>query len=173
MKRILEIGPGSNPMHQKHGENLRKLAPNERNLLLEEGEDYTALELPRVAFNHWIWQTAKEAYGDRVHFVHGDGTEMSFEDESFDELVANGSFVGDEKTFAEFHRVLKQGGILRLGTKAQNAQRVVHDWAYRLGKMGFTMVDELTHRYRYTHNKGVIANLRGTDYVVLVFRKES
>jgi len=169
MKRVLEIGSGLNPMHHRYNDQLKDLAADERGVRLEDGEDYTVLDQPRADFNHRIWQTAKETYGERVHFVRGDRAEMPFEDESFDELVSLGSFADEGKVISEFRRVLRPGGILRLGTPAQNVQKMMDSWGTRLKRLGFTFIEEQVQKYRYAQRK----DLSGTDYVVLVFRKGS
>ena len=160
MKRILEVGPGLNPLHYRHGD-------KERGVKLEGDEDYTVLDQPRADFNHRIWQTAKETYGERIHFVPGDRTEMPFEDESFDELVSLGSFADEGRVIAEFQRVLRPGGILRLGTTAKNAQIVMDNWGVRLKRLGFTLLEDQIQRYQYVQRK----DLSGCEYVVFVFKK--
>ena len=167
MKRILEVGPAINPMHHRYGDRLEDVDIDERELQLKPDEDYTVLDQPIVDFNHRIWQAAKETYGERVHFVHGDRADVPFEDESFDELVSLGSHANEGKIISEFRRVLKPGGILRLGVGAQNAQDLMNTWGTRLKRLGFTFVEEQIQKYKYVQRKG----RQGTDYVVLVFRK--
>ncbi len=169
MKRILEVGPAINPMHHRYGDKLKDVDIDERELQLEPDEYYTGLDQPIVDFNHRIWQAAKETYGERVHFVHGDRADIPFEDESFDELVSLGSYANEGSNVSEFRRVLKPGGILRLGVGAQNAQDVINTWGVRLKRLGFTFVEEQRQDYKYFGGK----KHPGMDYVVLVFRKGS
>ena len=150
MRRILEVGPATNPMHHRHGERLKDLEVEDRGVRLEEGEDYTALDQPIVDFKHRIWQVAKETYGERIHFVHGNRINMPFEDESFDELVALGSYIDDGKIISEFKRVLKPGGILRMGVPVPSVEEFMAFWGLRLGRIGFTLLEDHTQKYEYS-----------------------
>ncbi len=169
MKRILEVGPAINPMHHRYGDRLSDVNIDERELQLEANEDYTVLDQPRANFNHRIWQAARDTYGERVHFVHGDRGAMPFEDGSFDELVALGSHAKEGVIVSEFRRVLRSGGILRLGTPAQNAHDLMSGWGGRLKRLGFEFLEEETQNYGYSQMGGCV----NCDYTVLVFRKGS
>ena len=169
MKKILEIGPAVNPMHHRHGDRLQHLGPDERIPLLREDESYTALDQPMVDFSHRVWQVTKQTYGDRVQYVNGDRADLPFPDESFDELVSLGSYVNDPRLPLEYKRVLKAGGVLRMGATVANQENFLASWGVRLRHLGFTLLEDEKQSYTYSQRKGLVNG----DYVVFSFKKGS
>jgi|SRR3990167_3896944 len=78
------------------------------------GVDVTSFDIRR---NDWNRAHRSVASREGVKFVQGSAEALPFADESFDVLVSHaGPFgTGDEGVFREAHRILKTGGVLRLG----------------------------------------------------------
>lgn len=160
MKEILEIGPGPNPMHHR----LQK------RLDLADDEKYTGIdqrEMVEDLLNHEVWKLAKEQYGDRAFLIEGDRTNLeNIENSSIDELVALGSHSQEGKVVAEFNRVLKEGGILRLGTMEGHLKGLMNGWGARLKRLGYQALPNQESRYGYFGNVSI-----SRPYVVVSWQK--
>jgi ubiquinone/menaquinone biosynthesis C-methylase UbiE len=154
-RKILEIGPGPNPMH--HLREGKGVAPFE----LEENEDYTAIDLSRNALNAKVWDTLKEQYPNKVHIVIGDREDMPFKNEEFDEVVALGTI---SERIEEVDRIMKKGGILKIGTTKSRLKEKAE--IKKLLNMDYEIIDE--QDYVYEPNEKWPA----TDYVVVTFQKK-
>jgi len=110
---VLEIGPG-------FGATTRALVNHTPSL--------TALEIDEASS-----AKLRAEFGSKVTVVHGDGAKMPFEDNTFSAVVCFTmlhhvpSTALQDSIFAEAHRVLRPGGILR-GTDSQASFpfRVLH-----------------------------------------------
>ena len=126
----------------------------ERGLQLGENEEYTGLDQPHAVdrmAEHEVWKKAKEQYGDRAHLIQGDRADMKeVVDASIDELVALGSHAKEGRIVAEFNRVLKPGGILRLGTPTKSLPELMSTWGVRLQRLGFTELSNEQMEYNYS-----------------------
>ncbi|GHJ43585.1 hypothetical protein Cs7R123_09270 [Catellatospora sp. TT07R-123] len=95
--KVLEIGPG-------FGATTRVLA--------RTVPDLTAVEIDVL-----LARRLREQHGDRVAVVHGDGTRLPFDDESFDSVVCFTmlhhvpSARLQDRLFGEAFRVLRGGGV--------------------------------------------------------------
>lgn len=157
-RTILEVGPGVRPMHHR----------SQGGLELAEGENYIGLDQPGANFDHEIWKSAREKYGERVLLVRGDRANMpEVLGASVDELVALGADVQGARIVGEFNRVLKPGGILRLGTLSTHLQKLMDIWAIRLERLGYTRLPEEKLNYDYIPED----KTGKRPYVVVSFRK--
>lgn len=159
-RRILEIGPGPAPMHHRSQEKLQ----------LQDNEEYTGIEQPHVIeslLNREVWKLAKEQYGDRAHLVEGDRANLeNIPDGSFDELVALGTHANEGQVVAEFNRVLREGGMLRLGTLESSLPQLMSTWGIRLQRLNYVELPDQQSRYGYFGNVPV-----SRPYVVIAFQK--
>jgi ubiquinone/menaquinone biosynthesis C-methylase UbiE len=115
---VLEIGPG-------FGATTRALVDHTPSLTALEIDEASTAEL-------------RAEFGSKVTVVHGDGAQMPFDDNTFSAVVCFTmlhhvpSTALQDSIFAEAHRVLRPGGILR-GTDSQSSFR------FRLLHIGDTM----------------------------------
>jgi SAM-dependent methyltransferase len=159
-RRILEIGPGPNPLHYR-GE--------EKRLHLEEDEEYHGVDQSKGLFEGEVWKQAKAQYGDRVFLYEGDRADLKdIADASMDEVVALGTHGQDGKIVAEFNRVLRPGGKILLGSPIGNQQTVEATWGLRLSRAGYKQLLEETKSYGYKGN-----GPEAKPYIVLVWQKGS
>ena len=142
---------------------------SQEGLDLKEGELYVGFDRPNANFDHDVWNAVKEKYGNRVFLVHGDRANMvDVPNASVDELVALGSHAQESRVLIEFNRVLKPGGILRLGTTQYFLSEMLNFWGVRLERLGYVRLsnEELSYKHR---------PMGGTNkllYFVVSFRKK-
>ncbi|MBI4257042.1 methyltransferase domain-containing protein [Candidatus Uhrbacteria bacterium] len=157
-RRILEIGPGPNPLHYR-GE--------EKRLQLEEGEEYHGVDQSKRIFESEVWERAKTEYGDRVFLYEGDRADLKdIEDASMDEVIALGTHGQDGRIVAEFNRVLRPGGKILLGVPLPSQERLLSSWGVRLNRAGYTSLPSETKNYNYRGNMK-----ESRPYIVLVWQK--
>lgn len=167
-RRILEVGPGIRPMHHR--------SQGEAGLKLDDDEEYTGLDQPHAIEdmnNHEVWKKAKERYGERAHIISGDLTKMDgIPDAFFDELICLGSHGGTDeektKTAMEFDRVLRPGGILRLGVANARLPILMSTWGVRLKQLGFIELTSEELNYDYDSNLPT----EKQPYTVVSFQKK-
>lgn len=90
-------------------------------------------------------------------------------DASIDELVALGTHAQYGKIVAEFNRVLRPGGILRLGTTTQYLNELMSIWGVRLQRLGYMELSGEQTQYDYTSSPGIPEAT--VSYSVVSFQK--
>lgn len=183
MRRILEVGPGLNPLHHRDEVGALKLDPD---------EIYTALDLPTkpgMGLKNQFWQDVKNDYPGRVFLVQGTRESLPIGDATQDEIVFLGTQSHNiENQVAEIDRVLKQGGIARMGGM-ESSEILVAITQRLIQQMGYELLPEETKKYNYkdvriANIKRQIARGASTDdrlkqsqespdspYIVLAYRK--
>ena len=112
---------------------------------LDDGEEYIALDPDREAFNARIWQEIKP--DKRVSIVVGSKYNIPIQANSVDEVVMLGSTSDDSSEMAEIDRVLKNGGIVKLGALADALPWLESTTCQQLHVMGYERVGTKEHMY--------------------------
>jgi hypothetical protein len=165
-RRILEVGPGIRPMHHR--------SQGEEGLELDDDEEYTGLDQPHAIENmndHEVWKKAKDRYGERAHIISGNRTNMdSITNASFDELVCLGAHgSATDETIMEFDRVLRPGGILRLGIGSPRLPELMKSWGAQLQQLGYVELASEQLNYGYSANDPKLKS----PYTVVSFKKKT
>jgi len=132
--RILEIGPGKQPMHHLEG-----------GFHLKDGQEYIGLEIDREAFNARIWEQLRD--NKQVHTVIGNVRHIPAQNGSFDEVVMLGSTSDDGLDLKEVDRVLRSGGIIKIGANRDARKWLEETSCKQLENMGYRKTEETEHTY--------------------------
>lgn len=123
---ILEIGPGDQPRHDVGKFNLK------------EGETYTAMDVEPHVFELPVWGELRKNFGDRIKQVIGsrDDIPTEIKENSYDEVLMLGSQGDAEKNLREIDKILKVGGILKLGILKSGGEDLLKEWGAILKRQG-------------------------------------
>lgn len=132
-RRILEIGPYDNPLH-------------DRGFVLQPDEHYTGIERDVDVFRSAVWGELKGDYSaDQIALRTVDLAELDSSEGQYDEVVALGS-VAERDQISKIHSLLKPGGVLLLG--ASKGAAWSREMLEGIEAMGFKCEGESEHDYR-------------------------